>query len=194
MSPRRKNKIISPRSEFSQNAIFKILIIIGLLCMSIATQWQAHEKAKYSFAKTAFAEKEATHRAPKPTFVYIPSVQIALPVSETQIKHNIWEISKEGASHLTTSANPTESNTIILYSHNTNDRFGPIRWMKINDIIRITTENGLVHEYTVVETMTVKPTEVDVLSSHDNEMLILYTCDGFADRMRFVLKAVPLNN
>jgi LPXTG-site transpeptidase (sortase) family protein len=183
---------VNKQSAFPTEAVIKILLILGLLLMSIAVQWQIHQKAKLSFASEAVPVITELHRTSQPSFINIPSLQLALPVFETSIQKNMWEVSSKGISHLTSSANPGEKQTIILYSHNTNDRFGPIRWMKIGDVIRLTAHDGSVHEYIVKELVTVKPTDVEILQSHNEEILILYTCDGFADSKRFVVKAFPI--
>ncbi len=126
-----------------------------------------------------------------PIAIDIPAVRIKLPVEETTVRNNVWSISSRGASHLNDSANPGQNGPIIFYGHNTNDRFGPIRWLKKGKEISVTTADLKHHRYTIVQTLTVNPDQLGIFFSRKEETLYLYTCDGFADLKRFIVIAEP---
>jgi len=129
---------------------------------------------------------------PVPTWISIPSIDMELPIVETALKGNTWGIADNGISHLNISARPGEEGPIILYGHNTNERFGPIRWLEVGKEITLTNGRNRSRQYKVVKTLEVSPSEVSVLLSQKGETLILYTCDGFADLQRFIVIAKPL--
>jgi len=129
---------------------------------------------------------------PAPTWISIPAVDMELPIIETAISGNTWGIAENGISHLDISARPNEDGPIILYGHNTDNRFGPIRWLSKGQEITITNAQNRSRQYTITKTLDVSPSEVSVLLSQKGETLILYTCDGFADLQRFIVIAKPI--
>ncbi len=135
---------------------------------------------------------EVKDRHNTPTFISIPAVSIGLPITQTSIINGIWEIDKDGVSHLESSAYPGENSGIIMYAHNTHDRFGNLHSVKIGDEIAVTTRNSKLAKYKVASISVVTPNDVNALIT-DSESLILYTCTGFADLKRLVVKAKPAN-
>lgn len=164
------------------------LLIAGLVLIALTLPYRLYQMRRYSFDSAPVAVTN-TLTAPA-TKIKIPRIKLDQPILEATIQNNIWQVSNDGISHLQTSANPKQEGGIILYGHNTNDRFGPIRWLENGDIIEITTTDNNIHKYSVSQILTVSPSQVDVLAS-DTEVLILYTCTGFLDSQRFVVKATP---
>lgn len=81
-----------------------------------------------------------------------------------------------------------------MYGHNTKDRLGRLTSIRKDDIIIVTTLNGEMHPYRVTDLLIVSPNEVSVIGNTTKETLTLYTCYGFADLQRFVVKASPVSN
>lgn len=126
---------------------------------------------------------------PPITRIRIPKFSMDLPVFEQAITGGVWQIAPNGISHLQTSARPGEAGPIILYGHNTKNRFGPIRWLKHGESIVLTTSDGKEHRYTVTNIEQTYPKEVNLLADPQKKQLILYTCDGLADLKRFLVYA-----
>lgn len=126
------------------------------------------------------------------TRIDIPKVGISLPVYRTIITNKTWGIAADGVSHLSESSNPGQEGPIILYAHNTRDRFGPIRWLNDGDIITLTTEDAKQHTYKIVERIKTSPDELSVFFKRKTETLYLFTCDGFADIDRYIVVAQPI--
>jgi len=133
-----------------------------------------------------------TQAAP-PVEVAIPAVNLMLPVQETRVINNTWTIAPDAVSHLNESANPTESGPIILYAHNTNEAFGPIKWLSRGEKITVKTADQKTYTYSIVETIITDPQELSVFFKRKQETLYLFTCDGFADLQRFIIVAEPVN-
>ena len=127
---------------------------------------------------------------PRPIHLKIPAINLSLPIGETTLRNNSWSIYKEGVSHLDISARPGEKGPIILYAHNTVDRFGSLPFVPPGQKIEISSQDGVTHTYTVVKRFETEANRVDLFAQR-NETLILYTCYGFADLKRFVVIAQP---
>lgn len=136
--------------------------------------------------------KEPSQYQANPTAIHIPSVGIHLPIEESDIVDGVWQVSQTGASHLQTSARPGQSSNIVIYGHNLLSLFGRVRDLNKGDIITLKTAYGSLFTYEVTETMTVQPNQIEVALPTDTETLTLFTCDGLADSIRFVIRAKPV--
>ncbi|HYK09152.1 MAG TPA: sortase [Candidatus Eisenbacteria bacterium] len=168
----------------------KLLLSLGFLLVTIPTFFYINEGIQLAFFTPKVTAVSSS--LPAPTWISIPSIDMELPIVETALKGNTWGIADNGISHLNISARPGEEGPIILYGHNTNDRFGPIRWLEVGKEITLTNERNRSRQYKVIKTLEVSPSEVSVLLSQKGETLILYTCDGFADLQRFIVIAKPV--
>ncbi|HET9946818.1 MAG TPA: sortase [Patescibacteria group bacterium] len=177
-------------SSHSLPPLSKILFILGSICISIAVVYHVHQLIQLSFFNQKIIPVVA-HRTSQPTDISIPNVDITLPVFETVIAQGVWQIADNGVSHLAESARPGENGTIIVYAHNTNDRFGPLLWVSTGQTITLTNKDKKQFHYTIKKIATVDPTDTKILSSQKGETLILYTCVGFADLKRLVIIAKP---
>lgn len=180
--PKRK-KIKKPQISLRT----KLLLLSGVILVAIPILFYANETAQLAFFTPTKVPVIVKKYSP-PKKIIIPSVNIDLPIKEEAIKNNTWGIAEDGISHLNTSARPGESGPIILYGHNTNNRFGPIRWLSKGQNIFIKTQKGKVYTYTIFKTQEVYPSQINILNVN-KETLILYTCDGFADLQRFLVFA-----
>lgn len=164
------------------------IIILGLILILSSIAIKAHNATKLSFFKS-IPTAQISLGETQPTRILIPSLKIDLSLSETVIENGVWEIYVNGASHLTTSAKPGDKGNIIIYAHNTNDRFGKITQLKNGDIISLVSLDGKKHTYKVIKTVTVNPDQIELLLPTKSETLTLYTCTGFFDSKRFVVVA-----
>lgn len=163
---------------------------IGLSLLLIFFIWRFFQLIKLSFYKADFqapvtAGIEATN-------IKIPKVNLDLPVVSTSIKNGVWEVPQVAVGHLDQSATINSEGNIVLYAHNTNNLFGPIRWLSVGDEIILTGIDGRGYKYQVSETITVKPNIVDYVLSTDSERLTLFTCTGLFDLDRFIVVATPV--
>ncbi len=162
----------------------------GIFFLLLFYLYQLHLAVRLSF--TSSPPAQPTLQASAPTAISIPAIKLNLPVFPTIINNNTWTIAPQGVSFLAQSARPGTPGPIILYSHNTNSRFGPIRWLALGDKITLTTANNLLHSYQVTQTLTVAPSQIQALAA-TQETLILYTCTGFFDKDRFIVRATPIS-
>ena len=169
----------------------KLLFCTGLLLVLVPSFFYVNEFIQLSFFTPKVPIVVQKHLS-RPIEIIISTVDMDLPIEETVIAHNAWQIADNGASHLSTSARPGENGPIIIYSHNTNDRFGPIRWLSTGKQITLKTQDNKTHEYKITRTLQVAPDKTSIFFSEKGETLFLYTCDGFADLERFIIVAKPV--
>lgn len=127
-----------------------------------------------------------------PTQISFDTPKLNLNIKEAAIRNNIWQTYTDAASHSLVSASPGEGSNIVIYAHNKKNLFGPLLWVTPNTKITLTTADGQVHHYQVSSIQTVSPDKIDVVMPTDEEVLTLYTCTGFLDSQRLVVKANPV--
>lgn len=183
---------VSHKHKKSKKISFPLVIfIIGALLLCIAIGYHIEQTINLTFYHQELAPTQV-ERTSRPVEIIIDKVNIDLPIIETNIANNTWQIADNGISHLSISSRPAENGTIILYGHNTNDRFGPILWLNAGEKITLVTADNKRYDYKILKTATVDPSDTKILTSEKGPTLILYTCTGFADLKRYVLIAKPL--
>ena len=181
--------LLSPIFQFINEG--KLFIIIGVILLLVSGIYHVYEITKYSFTAPPPPPKTAAKRPAIPTHIAIDQTTMDFPIFETVIQHGVWQVADDGASHLTISARPGENGTIIIYAHNLLSRFGSLPYVSIGQKVTITTADKKQHIYIIKKTQVVDPNDTKVLTSQKGEVLIMYTCYGFADLQRFVVFAYP---
>ena len=189
--PRKKAK--TKRSRKSHTPARKVkpelgLIFWGALFIFIFAGYRVYSLRILSFG-TPTVSVVAT--GPSPVKIEIPKVSLNLPITETTVSDGTWEISPDGASHWDNSTNPGQNGNIVIYGHNKTNLFGPIRWLNLGEEIIVTDADGGKHLYTITQTATVSPDQVDFILPKDEETLTLYTCTGLFDSQRYIVIAKP---
>lgn len=182
------------KSFHRKKLLLTAVFITGILMFFSGNAYILYQKRTLSFNNfQQQAKPESDNQVgPKPTIIEIPSLNISLPITESYIsKDGIWEVSETGASYLNVSGVPGSNTNIVIYGHNKKRLFGPLPRIKANDNIIIQTEDGTKHEYKVQETKIITPDQVSEVLPTQDEVLTIYTCTGFLDSKRFVVKAKP---
>jgi LPXTG-site transpeptidase (sortase) family protein len=171
------------------------LLLVGTLLITLSLSWKLYQAAKLSFIQYQPVPPIATVSASstKPTRVIITKAKIDVPVAQSSIVNNIWQVNQKGASHLDSSANIGQIGNIIIYAHNTLNRFAMLNLAKPGTIITLTGSDGKSYDYTVIQKQVVYPNQIEVLKNIKGQQLILYTCTGLLDSQRLVVVAVPTN-
>lgn len=186
-----KRKVKAPlkrsvkKGKVSKNPF--LLLTIGAILILIGGFYHIHQLRSLSFDRSyGVRHSKSVKSAPKQ--ILIRSIQVSLPIAQTSIKNGTWEIFNDGASHLSTSANPDEHQPIIVYAHNRTSQFGNIGMLKKGDSIVLS--SGKSHYlYSVNRQIVVNPSDIAALTKAKGETLILYTCTGWADSKRLLVYA-----
>jgi len=190
------NKILSSSGKkFSKERKVGVLFLgLGILLIIFALFWNLYQKRRYRFdiedvQNLANLKNELSK---PPVFLEIPSLDLKLPVEESQIINGIWQVSDKGVSHLNLSANLGDNGNIVIYGHNKKNILGSMRFIKTGSQIYLKDEESKVYKYRVVENKVVSPKAIEYVLPKEKETLTIYTCTGFADSMRFIVIAEPL--
>ncbi len=177
-------KNLSRRQKGTMTCAFLVLLIL------LSKTYQSTTYAFFSYDKTTARSLSSTYSTP--TFINIPSLEIALAIDEATISHGFWGINTDSASHLSSSPVPGEKGNTVIYAKNTPANFGRLTSLKKGDVIVIDTKDGIMHEYEVITLNVVSPTDSDLINNTEKEILTLYTSYGFGDLKRFVVRATPI--
>lgn len=126
-----------------------------------------------------------------PNFIEIPKLKLTLAVEQTIIENGKWGISPNTASHLLLSAVPRGEGNIIIYGHNKPGQLKDLGKIVLGDYIKLKTVEGKEYLYRITAKDVVWPNQIEFLKPTTKETLTLYTCTGFADSQRLVVRAVP---
>jgi LPXTG-site transpeptidase (sortase) family protein len=171
------------------------LFIIGLALICVSTYWNFYQSRVLSFTgdktqiATPYFSSFERDMGKTPIKILIEKVAINLPIVESKVVNGVWEINSTGGSHLSSSARPNENGNIVLYGHNKPKLFRRVLKLKVGDQIKLRTLDDSEFNYRVFSIDTVEPTEISVLAPTDGEVLTFYTCTGFLDSQRLVIKA-----
>lgn len=173
-----------------QPRFFLVSAALGLL-MILAGLYLTYQQTILSFTTPPPPQQIVNVRESPPVRIRIASGSIDLPIEVGWIRNGKWDISPKNASHLATSAHPRESGNIVVYGHNKEAIFGKLRQVKQGDLIELETAEGESHDYRVTEISQVTPKQIEVVLPTDYEVLTVYTCTGFLDSRRLIIKAIP---
>lgn len=108
------------------------------------------------------------------------------------VQNNVWSVSPTQATYWSESGLPGFGGNIVIYGHNTRSILGPLRWVPKGEMIVLTTTAGEKVEYQITEIHEVNPNQVEFLQPTDEETVTVYTCSGFLDSKRYIVRAQRL--
>lgn len=186
---RRWFKAFSSRQKIG--LVFLLIGLVSLLAAFSLGKYHQFQKKSLSFRQAPKLSR-VVEESDLPVKILIPKVGIDLSVLPAKAVNDNWETSDEAASYLLGSGIPGREGNVVIYAHNKNHLFGPIRRLEKDDQIRLINKKEEEFIYKVLETKTVSKDTVEVLSATSEATLTLYTCTGFLDRERFVVVALEI--
>lgn len=168
-----------------------LFLVSGILLLLIYSGWRFHQLRILSFwgKENLVSEVSNKRTGNLPTYIKSYPVGIDIGIKEAKIGKGVWQVFPDSVSHLDTSGRIGEGKNIVIYGHNKDDVFGPIRYMKEGSEIELRDDKGEKFIYKVVKTVTVKPDNLEYVTPKNEEVLTLYTCIGFFDSERFIVVA-----
>ena len=177
--------------RFKVNLLFLVLGLVGSILILSSLISDYNQKDLLTIHPVSNSnENIATFSNPKT--ISIPSLQINLSVTPSQIVNGTWEIPRNSAGFLATSAKPGANGNIIIYGHNKNNILGNLKKVTKGDMVEIETEDRKVHVYIISGKTIVDPKDIALLSQTGHEVLTIHTCTGFLDSKRLIITAEPL--
>jgi LPXTG-site transpeptidase (sortase) family protein len=117
-----------------------------------------------------------------------------LSVEPKPYEEGTWVVSEEAVSFLLQSARPGEVGNSIFYGHNKSHIFRILYDVEQGDEVMILRADGTKRRYRVSEVHRVAKNETELLAPTTEEVLTLYTCIGWMDSERLVVRAEPVSD
>ncbi len=131
----------------------------------------------------------ASTAASLPVRISTAKAGIDAPVTIGGYENGQWILSSNNVLFLPTSQMLGEGGNTILYAHKRKSLFANLKDLSINDTITIYDLNGTTYTYKIYATENIKPTEMEKIQTNKDNTLTLFTCDGWFDETRLVVKA-----
>ncbi len=123
-----------------------------------------------------------------PTRIIIPALDIDIPVKQAKIIKGYWEVPTDSAGFGLGSSYPEENGNQIIFAHARKGLFLPLQNAKQGQMVYVMT-NIMWYAYKIEEIKEVLPSQTEVIAPTSESVLTLYTCTGFADSKRLIVKA-----
>lgn len=188
----RPKKFLSKKigGKFASNILGIIFVALGLLFLyKIPVIKSNPPKSEPIVASPEFKRVSSDSNVVR---ILIPGKNIDLVVRHAKIIKGYWETSENTASHGQGSSNPGERGNVVVFAHARAGLFYNLKDVKRDDAIYIFTKNRW-YRYKVNEIKTVYPNDIETVGPTDKEILTLFTCSGFFDEKRLIVKAIPAN-
>lgn len=169
------------------------LFFLGLHLIAAGFFYQKYRQTVLSFRVAPSFQLVSQQREAEPVEMKIESIGINLSIVPAQIVEGMWQTSDTDLTHLATSARPGERGNTVIYGHNRWGILAGLKNIKIGDQIIVKSEDDSIRNYSVEEILVVSPDQIEVVLPTEEEVLTLYTCTGFLDSKRLIVKAHPLH-
>jgi LPXTG-site transpeptidase (sortase) family protein len=180
--PTRKQK---PSHKLSNSQLqlrhYLFFIGVGLFC--------AISGLLLVFSQFSYAQLSVKLNNHSPVRLIIPILRMNLPIIDSVMENNHWQISLTDVNHMATSGNPGENNNIVIYGHNKWEILGKLQNLEIGSQIDIKTLDGNIYTYVVFDKKEVNQYAVGYIKPTNIEMLTIFTCSGWFDSKRLIIQA-----
>lgn len=127
-----------------------------------------------------------------PIQLEFPSIEHSIEVTQTSVATGQWQIPAQTVGHVRESAYPRFPGNSIFYGHNSSKILGKLDQVEVNDRVRVQLMDGTFREYQIIEKVVVEPDQVEFLEPTDFEVITIYTCTGWLDSKRLIVRAEPV--
>lgn len=125
----------------------------------------------------------------KPLRITIPRLGVNIKVEESPIQDGTWAVPERAAGYAEGSALLDEEHgNSIVFAHAREGLFRSLLDIKNNDEITLIGSDKL-YKYRVTSIEKILPDEVDKIRSFGDHHLTLFTCEGWNDEYRLLVKA-----
>jgi LPXTG-site transpeptidase (sortase) family protein len=176
---------------FNLKAVVGYLIVFAGLLFIVAGLMKEAERL-YTFKDEpvdvkAFSQEVSTQKQ-LPVKIEIPEVQVDLLVRKANIIDGYWEVFEDSAGWGSGSGIPGKEGNQVIFAHARAGLFLPLLYIKEGMQVIVSTETDS-FTYKVNEIKEVYPNQTEVIEPTEEETLTLYTCSGFGDEKRLIVKA-----
>lgn len=164
---------------------FLIVLTVVACLYGVHLLWERYKPARFDElgmvqGAVELGENEVRDR---PILMSFPQRNFSVPLVPGEIIDDTWSTSDEAATYITLNEG------MIVYGHNFPRILGSLHQVKVGDSVKITDETGEKIQYLVTTIKQVYPEYTDSIVPTDEEPLVIYTCVGFLDTKRLVVRA-----
>ncbi|KKQ67355.1 MAG: hypothetical protein US86_C0001G0282 [Candidatus Daviesbacteria bacterium GW2011_GWA2_38_24] len=134
-------------------------------------------------------QEKAVKEYSLPQKIAIPKINLTVSITEGGIKDNGWILSKTEVMYVPTSGKLGEGFNTVLYAHKRKGLFLHLNKLQKWDRIVVYDSQNKEYNFEVFSKEVVKPIEVERIKTNEENTLTLFTCDGWLDKSRLVVKA-----
>ena len=165
-----------------------ILITLGTMLIAIgAFLLVRYQSLSLPLSKSSVVSATAEPLWPK--WISITKSKITAQVTAGGYKEGKWILDDNFALYLPTSGKLGEGGNTILYAHTRERLFGSLKKTSVGDLIILGDANGKMYNYSVYSIEYIKPYQVEKIETNVRDTITLFTCDGWFDEKRLVVKA-----
>lgn len=124
-----------------------------------------------------------------PKSINITKSKVTAQVRAGGYENGKWILDDNYAFYLPTSGKLGQGGNTILYAHTRDRLFGSLKKTSVGDIIILGDANGKIYSYKVYSIESIKPYQVEKIETNLKDTVTLFTCDGWFDEKRLVVKA-----
>lgn len=122
-----------------------------------------------------------------PQKIMIPTRKIDLEVVPGQVLDGEWEVSEVAANYLIGSGVTGDVGNMVIYAHKRPHLFGKLADVTVGERVQVVA-GDVVTVYEVIKKSVVAPDDVSILQPSPLAELTLYTCEGWKDEQRLVVR------
>jgi sortase A len=165
------------------------LFPVAILLLACGFSYQIY--IRYIPVRTQFSPPPASSSV-VPARIRLPAVGIDLPVFPVDISPGRWPANRLGVSYVASSPVPGQVGNSIFYGHDYRYLLGNLYRSKPGQAVSVSFSDGKKVDFVIQKIDTVSADDVRILAPSDKKELTLYTCTGFLDLQRLVVKAYSL--
>ena len=169
-----------------------ILITVGIILIAIG----AFLLVRYQSLSLPLSKSDKNSAASEsigglswPQWISIPNSKINAQIAAGGYKEGKWVLDDNFALYLPTSDKLGQGGNTILYAHSRDKLFGNLKKVSIGDQVILGDANGKIYNYSIYSMEYVRPYQMEKIDTNLKDTVTLFTCDGWFDEKRLVVKA-----
>lgn len=167
-------------------------LFAALICFSVTSflVWQRYTPVTLTFSN--FPNPNNSYQVDNAQIfstLKISDLNIQLPVTSKEVSKGNWPVSSSSLIHVASTPKPGDSGNSVIYGHNWSNMLGSLTKATIGQKIEVYDDQGQKTDFIITDIQTVKPTQTELLDQTSYSVITLYTCTGFLDTQRLVIRA-----
>ena len=168
-------------------------IVLGFVSLYISPNIAVPEFKSKKEPIVASREFKKDEKALSVVRILLPKEDIDLKVTPAKLVNGYWQTTESGASQGEGTANPGTGGNVVVFAHARQGLFYNLKDVKKDEIIYVFTKDRW-FRYKVSEVRQVFPKDIATVAPTKHEVLTLFTCSGFFDEKRLIVKALPMKS